>query len=358
MGSLQEQLSAKLAEKASKAPSAEPVYFKLKSTEDQQYFYPKGSPGINISDPITVGGAFKAFGFWNRYDLVAELEAFIKSKGGTAAEGATAAWKAEEGQIARLGERGKFDWIGKRFLTGCPALPQGAGTLTVHRGSAVAFLLSLVGHALTGIVMLPNSDIKHAVVRPKIFLVPIQPSISNKGSVYPVRPHLKGDPSHENLTTVYKTTLAPITHQQSGGGAASHTQLSEAIRSNEKYATLSQEKGNFIGFTLVKGDGTKGIGNRYGFTSASSNTHAFPAFGGTQHTNCTTEEWGRYISLACDQLLKLEAHNPHRSLVLSGNKEAWRDVKAIYWPCELPKVLVAEEMEKPKKDVEDEWETD
>ena len=150
-------------------------------------------------------------------------------------------------------------------------------------------------------------------------------------------------------------SLKPITHLQNGMGQASHTQVSDAIRSNEKYRNLNQLNGDFIGFTLIKGDGRKGIGNRYAFTSASSNTHSFPIYEGLKHTNCTTEEWGRFIVLACDELLRLDANDDDRALVLKDEKQTWEIVKKKYWPCEVPKILVAEAIEKKKVDEDDEW---
>jgi hypothetical protein len=289
MASLQSKLAEGIAKMNDQTPKGDPVFYTLPLSEDQQFFYPKSSPkeGINIKDRHAVNGALNAFKFWNRYDLVDDLVRFINDHGDKAPMNASGALRTAPDTISRIGERGAFDWTPEQLCSGCRALSQGPGTLTVHRGSAIAFLLSLVGNGLTGIVKLAPEKPGPRTVRPKIFLVPIQPSVSNKGSVYPVRPHLKG-----MTTNVYKVPLEPITHQQTGMGQASHTQLSDAIKSNKKYADLAQEKGDFVGFTVIKGDGKRGVRNRYGFTSASSNTHSFRIGETMKHTNCTTEEWG------------------------------------------------------------------
>jgi hypothetical protein len=356
------------------AASGGPTYFTLRMREEQLAFYPKASPaGININDPIMVRGAFKAFKFWNRYDLVEDLEHFLVENNvaipatwkppaakppaaarlplSAAARPAAATVPANVQQqppIPRIGERGEFDWVANGHLAACPALPGGPGTLTMHRGSAIAFLLCKVGQGLTGIVSLSRSKINSMKVRPKIFLVPIQPSVSNKGDAYPIRP------ADERATRIYKASLNPITHQQSGSGGASHTQLSDAIKANKKYQFLAQKEGDFIGFTLIKGDARRGIGNRYGFTSASSNTHSFHLRDQTaKHPNCTTEDWGRYIASACDALLRLESDATNRDLVLKDNKSGWEGIKSIYWPTGLPVVKVAESVERPQG--ADEW---
>jgi len=325
-----------------------PVFFTLTGREDQLEFYPKSSPGgINIKDRYAVEGAFKAFKFWNRFDLVQALDEFIRKEGDESPKGALD--PLASGEMARIGERGKVDWIQKQYLTGCPALPQGAGTLTFHRGSVIAFLQCSVGHGLTGIVNISRAKVTNKV-RPKIFLVPIQPSVSNQGKAYPVRPQVQIE------TRIYNTSIKPIVHQQSGMGQASHTQVTDEIRRNEKYEKLTQLNGDFVGFTLIKGDGRNGVGNRYGFTSASSNTHSFHLFEGYKHSNCTTEEWGRFIALACDELLKLDANEEHRAMVLADDRQKWEIVKRIYWPCEVPKVTVAESIENASEpDDEDEW---
>ena len=149
--------------------------------------------------------------------------------------------------------------------------------LPIHAHSVIAFLRGRPGHAFTGIVVV--RAVKQVYTDPgqkgpskaKIFLFPLNaddPSASGNTKPRGARPVAK-----QTTARVFGTEFDPITH--GGSGNPSHGQLVEMIRKKAVYKQLSQDQGDFIGFTVHKGMPPR-LPNRYVFTSASSNGKAFP----------------------------------------------------------------------------------
>jgi hypothetical protein len=113
------------------------------------------------------------------------------------------------------------------------------------------------------------------------------------------------------------------------------------ITEKPKYAEAEQDKGDFIGFSVVKGDGGK-FPNRYSFTSFSSNKAAFkaattsalglPAAG----SGAVPPEWGQCIRRSVDELLRLETdlltkYGSKDLGIASLDKSSWQRAIQRYW---------------------------
>jgi hypothetical protein len=281
--------------------------------------------------------------YWNRKDLILDVQnQFITAKK-TDVRLATAVFpdtwgiandvRQSEGSdavIARVGstiDRGTWSWETNRAHH-----PRAIALIPVHRGSAVSFIEGLIGHSFTGIVRIQKEG---AALPYKIFLFPTQPSEGRSGQ-YPTRPH------DENVRgRIYKETSSPIKVE----GLPSHTQLAEMIKSKETYEECDQTKGDFIGFSVIKGDGGK-FPNRYSFTSFSSNKSAFlvkpgeriglvttPAIGGG---GSVPQEWANAIRTSVDKLLALETEalttwGSKERGIAAMNKTEWRRIVHRYW---------------------------
>lgn len=337
-----------------------PPIFNFSNPIDEQQFSPKGKRGIDLADKHDVNGAFNQFKFWNRLDLIESLAGFMRANGQQPSV-TQLSMRFDMHSLHRLGERGKWEWTPTRApLVEGPPLPlQGHGSLIVHRGSVIAFLDAEVGHSFTGVVRVLSEESRH-VHRPKIFLMPVQPSVrpprtsTDSPSVYAIRPH---DPNKDS--EIYGQKYKPITHQQSGLGQASHTQLTEMVTAKPKWSNYSQERGLFIGFTIMKGSLARGMPNRYGFTSASSNSKSFRLYEGCVHPLHPTEPWAMEIKFACDKLLEFE-QSLFEQQIAPGmlkrmSKGDWKNLRGEIWGTHLPAVRTQEAVQ---LDTEDDWDTD
>jgi len=117
------------------------------------------------------------------------------------------------------------------------------------------------------------------------------------------------------------------------------------ITVKEEYSEYEQDSGDFIGFSVIKGDGPK-YPNRYSFTSFSSNKAAFsqqprrrvgvamaPQVNGS---GSVPQEWANAIRLSVDELLALETNlltkwgSKERSIP-TLDKATWQRTVQRYW---------------------------
>lgn len=173
--------------------------------------------------------------------------------------------------------------------------------------------------------------------------------------MYSVRLH-----DGKSTVAVYKKSAPPITHL-GGLGAASHAQLVELIRAKDKHRGLSQEEGDFLGFTVSKGHPTVGLANKYSFTSQGSNDPVFRT-GAYEPSHGVTEDWGIAIHDTIERLSVLEVLLGYifgsaeaGAASLEADRRLWVLLADVMWPATTPS-QAAYEM---KKDVvpDDDWET-
>jgi hypothetical protein len=261
--------------------------------------------------------------------------------------------------------------------------------LTVHRRSVAAFLVAEPGHTFTGIAMVghvtqssTSTKIGQRVTtstklegRPKIFLCPVQQGMittrQNTSKSYAPKEHenpsvgiykvrVSGAISHKNSDVhIQNDTQATI----GAGTAAGHTQLSNLVKMKPKYASLTQEGGHFVGFTVCKGVSGGLWKNRYSMTSLSSNAGAFAGVSDDETEKLYPDkEWSDEIVRACDALLTLQAdleclnYDVHAvgGEILEGEAKTndfWKSMKNTYWPCfNLAVITVGQEDD-------DDWDT-
>jgi hypothetical protein len=352
-----------------------PPYFPLQHEAEKAAFSDRAHRdtaarhGIDIADAEMVRVAFTSFRYWNRYDLADALHTFMTANGVNPPANALRAPALGTADFLRIGDRGRADWLLKEHCRKVPPNPgTGTGSLVFHRGSVVAFLRAGVGHTFTGLIKLWENIEDAPRVRPKIFLIAVQPSMKTDDDPYAVRPHV-------NQTRVYKTSYPAITHRGGATGQAAHSQATEMVKGTmfggtsaapadallnkqRKNANFSQDAGCFVGFTVTKGDVGRGIANRYGFTSTSSNARSFSVGEDRAHPGLPTKEWGDHIRAACDQLLALETqlHTDHVTADdlehAATGRALWLRYKDQFWPCVMPVIKTNEKLE---REPDDEW---
>jgi hypothetical protein len=332
-------------------------------------------------DPQAVHEKLSAFALWNRLDLAAQLYGKLQELE------RLDLWP-QSGPVPAERQIGTTDAVPGRLVV--PRKPlANPKHLVIHRWSVVAFLLAEPGNAFTGVAMVghvtkstsTHSTETHITTRtrlqgrPKIFLMPVgqgtittretskayvpKPHESPQTQIYQVKVH--GEIRHKaSAIQEISSREAKVVHDKE---QASHTQITDIVRMKQKYRKLTQENGDFVGFTISKGSYQEPWKNRYAMTSLSSNPAAFGSPEEKESNRLYPSlDWRDEIMRACDNLLQLEAdiHSLGWDIVdaceeISKFKalenDFWKSIKNTYWPCYNIAVSTTEALDS-------EWEAD
>jgi len=241
---------------------------------------------VEITNKVTLRAMVNKLVSYNRFDFLDKLALFCEARGVELPEPEDD--RSGQEVVAGTGERvfiprpGAAAHTWKTHSAWHPVAPS---FIRVHRGSAIAFLRGDTGHGFTGMVNIHFYIHSSGKEYPKLFLHPLS-AVSMKEGEMIVRESRPFEDDGSMSTRVYgEVSKDAIVHTDT----PSHQHLAIKIakkkkekvdeageKSTKSYAFLNQDTGDFIGFTVHKGDAGRSIPNRFVFTSQSSNSKSFP----------------------------------------------------------------------------------